>query len=480
MRDLSARMGRDRRGGVAVIFALALVPMIGIAGAAVDYWRASNIQGNLQKTADAAALVAAKGNATFDEREAAARAFVDSQLASESGPAHRTTIIPVMEGDRETGVRVTLTVASPTTLMNVFGVRAIDVAVDAVASSGRNELVDVAFVLDTTGSMAGDRLEVLKRTTTDLIDDFIARRAERDQIRVSVIPFGQYVNVGLGNRTQPWLDVPADHQTPVTQTCEMVREVVGQQCTRVWQEPQPARPKLCYDDGRPYQCGSPATPGRWVDQCTSIHGPNMVQRCRNNGGNWVRWNGCVGSRAYPNETRDSNYSLRIPGLMNISCGSPILEPTNDLALAKSRIQTLTTAGETYIPAGLIWGWRALSTHAPIAARAERDGARVSRYMVLVTDGQNTRSPNYPHHAATNPAEADRIMRSTCENMAADRDSGIRLYTIAYEVTDPNVKQLLEECSTMNGGAFYDAGDASALGEAMRDIGGQISRLRITS
>jgi len=260
----------------------------------------------------------------------------------------------------------------------------------------------------------------------------------------------------------------------------MVREVVSQNCTQVWQPSRPAQPRTCYNDGRPYQCGSPAQPGQWVNQCTPVYGPNSVQQCWTSGGDWVRWHGCVGSRAYPNETRDANYTMRIPGLMNTGCGSPILEPTSDLTLAKSRINALSTAGETYIPAGLIWGWRALSAQAPISARDSQAGASVSRYMVLVTDGQNTRSPTYPAHNGTNTAEANTLTRTVCENMAADKASGIKLYTIAFEVTDSTVKQLLQECSTMNGGVFYDAANASQLQDAMKNIGGQISKLRITS
>jgi Mg-chelatase subunit ChlD len=205
----------------------------------------------------------------------------------------------------------------------------------------------------------------------------------------------------------------------------------------------------------------------------------MVQQCSTSGGDWVRWYGCVGSRAYPDETRDANYSVRIPGLMNVTCGSPILEATNDLTLAKSRINALTTSGETYIPAGLIWGWRSLSAQAPLGGRASQAGLSVNRNMILVTDGQNTRSPTYPHHNGSSTADANAITRATCENMAADKASNIKLYTIAFEVTDAAVKQLLEECSTMNGGAFYDAANAAQLQDAMKSIGGQISRLRIT-
>ena len=474
------RLIENQEGGVAITFALALVPLLGLAGTALDYNRAIKARTHMQAAADAAALAAAKATGEFSAREQMALAVLAQQLGSQVIPAYQPAVTQQLENGREAAIRVTVRASVPTTLLNAIGIRNIDVGAEANATSGRNELFDVAFVLDTTGSMTGDRLLSLKSATTGLIDDFLLRRGDPDQIHVSVIPFGQYVNVGLGNRNQPWIDVQNDYQTPVTRTCRMVREVVSQECTRVRVPAVPAQPRTCYNDGRPFQCGTPAKPARWVDQCTPVHGPNMIEQCSTSGGGWVRWHGCVGSRAYPNETRDANYALRIPGLMNVGCGSPILEPTNDLLLAKARITALTTSGETYIPTGLIWGWRALSPGAPLAARGSQTGAPVSRYMILVTDGQNTRSPNYPRHDGSNAAEANAIMRTTCENMAADKVSGIKLYTIAFEVTDPTVKQLLEECSAMNGGAFYDAANAAQLQDAMRNIGGQISKLRITS
>ncbi|WP_372424141.1 pilus assembly protein TadG-related protein [Salinarimonas chemoclinalis] len=473
------RLGRDRRGGVAIAVALVLVPLLGIAGTTVDYSRAVNFRGELQKAADAAALVATSGNESFDVRRTAALTVIDTQLTAYAQTGYEPDIVPVMEDGREVAVRVSLTAGAPTTLLGVVGIRTIAVSVEARASSGRNERFDLAFVLDTTGSMAGERLAVLKSTTTRLIGEIEDRRGADDQVRISVVPFGQYVNVGLANRTQPWLDVPADHQRPTNRSCRLEREVVDQRCERVLEPARPATDRTCWDDGRAYACGSPARPARWVDRCTPVHGDRMVEQCRTTGGGWVRWSGCVGSRDAPDDTRDANYAVRIPGLMNQSCGSPILEPTTNLAAARSHIRSLSTSGETYIPAGLIWGWRALSPHAPIAGRTSEDGVPVRRYMVLVTDGRNTRSASYPKHDGTNGAAADEIMRRICRNIAADGDTGITIYTIAFEVGDPTVKQILEDCSRLTGGTFYDAADAAQLGDAMSHIGGQISRLRLT-
>jgi Flp pilus assembly protein TadG len=161
---------------VVVLFALALVPLIGMAGAAVDYTRASNLQTSLQKAADAAALVAAKGNETFAVRRQAALSSLAHQMSAHPGVPYEAAVTPVMEGTKEAAVAVSISTAVPTTLMNVLGFKSMDVSVRATATSGRNEAFDVAFVLDTTGSMEGDRLVSLKSATTALIDDFVARR----------------------------------------------------------------------------------------------------------------------------------------------------------------------------------------------------------------------------------------------------------------------------------------------------------------
>ena len=55
-----ASLGRDERGNTAVLFALALIPMMGFVGAAVDYSRATNFRAKMNQAADAAALVVAK------------------------------------------------------------------------------------------------------------------------------------------------------------------------------------------------------------------------------------------------------------------------------------------------------------------------------------------------------------------------------------------------------------------------------------
>lgn len=62
---MRTRFLADQRGGVAPVFALALVPMIGLAGAAIDYSRANGARTAMQAQLDSAALMVAKDAQTI-------------------------------------------------------------------------------------------------------------------------------------------------------------------------------------------------------------------------------------------------------------------------------------------------------------------------------------------------------------------------------------------------------------------------------
>src|ERR687895_1520924 len=88
---LSQRLLADRRGVVAVVFALTLVPMLTAVGAAVDYSRATAVRADLQSAVDAAALAigrAAIELGTTDNTEQGRQAF-DAGFQ----PANGTTLV---------------------------------------------------------------------------------------------------------------------------------------------------------------------------------------------------------------------------------------------------------------------------------------------------------------------------------------------------------------------------------------------------
>ncbi len=481
MLDTFRRLLSDRRGNVSILFGLSLLPMLGAAGAAVDYSRSSSAKSSLTAAADAAALAGAGITGTATEREAAARQVFVNNLRSTGFPFPVTVSYQnIVEGGRSVGFRVDTGSSVPMLFAAFVGKSNVDVSHTSQARSGLDEAVELAFVLDTTDSMEGDRIVNLKAASNAMLDGLQSRAMARpDLLKVGVVPFAQYVNVGMGYRNAPWIDVPADYQTPVTTTCGPVYDITGwTNCRMVSYPAEPfVPPGTCMRDGRPRTCGgSPGRPARTENVCDPVYSTTPRTQCYNSGGDWVRWDGCVGSRTYPLNIQDGSYGTRIPGIMGVSCASPIRELTTDVSSVRASINGLVTMGETYLPAGLIWGKRLLSPGEPFASSAT-PGTR--KIMVLVTDGQNTKSPTYPAHDGSDNVMADRLTREVCQNIAADRSNPVRIFTVAFEVSNPDVKDILRNCSLSTGGQFFDAMDASLLRASFADIVNQIYTVRLT-
>jgi Flp pilus assembly protein TadG len=111
------RFRSDQRGNVAILFGLAVLPVVGMVGAAVDYSRANAVRASLQAAADAAALTAARDAPGLSEARIAERArgvFVANFNRSDAtlGP------IEVVKGDKT--VRVTASATVKTSIMAIM------------------------------------------------------------------------------------------------------------------------------------------------------------------------------------------------------------------------------------------------------------------------------------------------------------------------------------------------------------------------
>ena len=77
-----SRFVADQRGGVAPMFALAIVPIIGLVGAAVDYSRGNAARTAMQASLDATALMLSRDAAGMDPAQVSAKAtsFFNAQF----------------------------------------------------------------------------------------------------------------------------------------------------------------------------------------------------------------------------------------------------------------------------------------------------------------------------------------------------------------------------------------------------------------
>ena len=100
------RFFADQQGGVAPLFALGLIPMIGLAGAAIDYSRASAARTAMQAMLDSTALTVAKDAQIIPPDQASARA-TDLFNAAFNRPEVQSLHVAASIGSGSSGTTVT-------------------------------------------------------------------------------------------------------------------------------------------------------------------------------------------------------------------------------------------------------------------------------------------------------------------------------------------------------------------------------------
>lgn len=411
----------DRRGNVAMTFSLATLPMILAVGTGIDYSYASNAKAHMQAIADSAALAvtaASQTNATQSALETVARDYVNAQDWSRLLASRSDTVLTISTDKKYT---VSFSGAVPTSFMKIVGIDTVDVRVSAQAVRATSGINEVALVLDTTGSMSGNKIATLKSAAKSMIEAVHSGGAQ--DVSFAVVPFAEYVNIGVSRRNEPWADVPANYS------------VTTREC--------------------------------------------FLFFCNNVTTNY-KFNGCIGSRPSPYTTRITDPAIsRYPGVMNATCSKELLPLTKDKDAALSAIDALSASGNTYIPGGLTWGWNVLSPAAPFTEGKPYDAnnRQPRKVLVLMTDGENTISPVFPSgaHTGSSKSTANTLTAQLCTAIKADN---IEIFTVAFQVSDESTLTMLQDCAS-SGGYSYNASDSTALTAAFSSIGQALGGARLT-
>jgi len=155
LREALRSFSAERSGNVITLFALAMVPMIGFAGALIDYSQAANVRLQLNAAADAAALAAVSQNAmlkTLAESKADAEKIFDADASEYKNTVQGRTITLENIGLGRS-VKVAYTASVPVSFMNLFGIQTVAVAGNASASGARAPFIDFYLMLDNSPSM---------------------------------------------------------------------------------------------------------------------------------------------------------------------------------------------------------------------------------------------------------------------------------------------------------------------------------------
>ena len=167
VRNRATAFQRDKRGSIAIVFALSLIVLVGFAGTAVDYGTAYRSRDMFQSAADAASLSVVSvdspsyqyaatllADGPVPTAEAAARVAFNTELAG----LNQSMLVPMVTSTvLKTGAKLTSTVTFsvnvPTHFLGLFGVQTINVSGRSSSVNLLPVFLDFYLLLDNSPSM---------------------------------------------------------------------------------------------------------------------------------------------------------------------------------------------------------------------------------------------------------------------------------------------------------------------------------------
>jgi Flp pilus assembly protein TadG len=425
------RFRTNDRGNTAVFFSLALIPLISLVGATLDYGRALSAQTAMQKAVDGTALTLVRRAATLS----------DAQLARE-GQQIFTTMFALDPSVSSAPVAVTRTGktiavaasgAVKTSLMQVLGFSAVPVGARSEVAWGGKK-IELSLVLDNTGSMnevvnGKRKLDFLKDASLDLLRKLNGAATNSDDIKVAVVPFDTHVRVDAdANRYAPWLRLDASDRL------------------------------------------------KW-------HG-YIEDRGGNARGSDYDTNDEAADALRPESLYPAVLDKR--GGQDLAGIQPLTSIIGGYETLKSTVGAMRGIGCTNITIGAAWGMATLSQGVPFT-EAAKPSSDLEKIMVVVTDGDNTQNRWDGDCRENTPASA-RIDARTEMACAAAKTNGVKVITI--RLVEGN-KKLLRDCATTvsdltspfyNNGKplFYNVENPKDLEPAFRSIMDMILGTRVTA
>ena len=210
LQSLLGSFGRSDRGNIAVLFAIAVVPVISFVGAAVDYTRANTARTSMQAAMNSTSLMLAKDlqDGTINTSQITQKAEDYFKALYTNPDAKSVTVNATYTAASGNGSKIVIngTGKIDTSFMRLVGVPDISFNISATSAWG-NVRMRVAMALDVTGSMAQDgKMPAMQTAAKSLIDQLSPLAKNPGDIYISVVPFAKDVNFGTSYCNQTYID----------------------------------------------------------------------------------------------------------------------------------------------------------------------------------------------------------------------------------------------------------------------------------
>lgn len=518
---LIRRLRSDERGAVAVQFAFLILPIAVLCFGLLDVSRVSLQRRQMQDALDAATLMAARSPATTDAQLDAVgdAAFLVEISGLDLG---MTASNATFTAGADNHILGAATATLKPIVANLWTNKDFVItATSDVVRSSKN--LEVAVVLDITGSMSGTRITDLKTGASDLVDIIVKDIQTPYYSKVAIVPYSNSVNVdtyadavrgpvparGITGATKanPAVVTSAGHgfingdKVIITGVGGMTTlngktYTVASATTNTFAlSGADTRSASSYTSGGIATCNTSTNSGCTNFTFTSAANTTetrVLSTCASER---------IGAAAYTDTAPSTSPAGRVyPAESGNPCpGAAIMPLSTDRTALKAKINSLAIGGSTAGHIGLAWGWYMISPNFgylwPNAVQkpAPYKTKDLVKVVVLMTDGAfntpyckgviaknaGSGSGNNDDHIncdATNGtpfAQAKKI----CDAIKV-KANDITLYTVGFDVgNDATAVAMLKDCATDKDHVYFPANGAE-LKTAFKSIAQDISQLRI--
>ena len=496
----------DEGGAAAVFFAVGLVLLAPAALGLVDVYLTTTQRAELQDALDTATLYAARSEEIDNTKltEIGRKAL----LANLKLPDEQKLLdwSFTLDGITITG---TATVTPPGIGPELWARTPLQASSEVLRNSNN---VEVAMVLDVTGSMSGE-MDNLRTAAKDLVDLVIKDQQKPYYTKIALVPYSVGVNLGgyatnargaiidstpitAATNTNPVVVTSAGHglvtgdRVKIADVSRM--DINGEHIVTYVSDSQFALNGVEGKDLRSYRGGGNAYCLK--EGCKYFNFANA-----NRGRTTSEVSTCaterIGDAAYTDAGPTAAFVGRHYGA---NCPQqPIIPLSTDRTALKAAITNLDDGGSTAGQIGLAWGWYMISPEwgglwPEASVPAAYDTRQLLKVVILMTDGAFN-SPYCKGVTASDagsgaPTGSNRIncpatngdpfaqAEKLCKNM---KDKKVVVYTVGFNVgSDAKVKKLMSDCATSPEYAYMPSG-GQQLKVAFRAIAQDINSLRIS-
>lgn len=453
------RFAGDSSGNFAILGGLTISMLAMAAGFGVNVAQLHNVKSGLSQAVDAAVTSTARdlttGRIKLEDADKTVAAFVEANTARLLAPGEKVvvgkTLVDRLAGTVQATAYIDVNVFFP-----LFGSANKQRVSATTASLYSDKRIEVAMMLDVTGSMKGQKISDLKTAAKNAVNTFLTGQdAANPRIRVAIVPYAEAVNAGglsdaVFVEQEGKSDVPPSIDTPQAASVSSG----GDGCATERKDKDGAAD---FSDDGPYS-----------------------ERLNNKGKTYL-------ARVNRDDRLETCPTAKLVAL------------TTDAAKLTATIDGFKANGVTAGGIAAQWGyymlspkWRSAIKDAGLGAGpADHDPQKVAKVAILMTDGQfNTAFAGVGDRYAPQGSQgvkSSSYAETICANMKAD---GIEVFTIGFDLDNKGTpksereaaKTVLKNCATADSGSlkrYFEAGTGAELDAAFQTIARNIERLALT-